>query len=675
MASVFTPVYSGRSDGITEIRTTKHGKEANGPSADQLDKVANPNDYYELLDHDHSAAIEWKRILGGMIQREMRVQSESPWFLLFFPENYRLYKHNKQTRDHTGESLKCHFSKTQSNDKKPDAFLYGYPQGRKKRYRSAQEFFPHLLWLMEGKSEDYGDCPCKYCAGEWVHKVEPLPGRDGFIPAKKEILGYRKDVNQLRKESTAMKSVVIPVKREIAPPEPKVVVKQRPSFQDKIPKPPTKTAPAPTPAPASGPPPLSRAPPQPSMMPTPLPIAQTEEQAQDAKLGGYFYRIGEIVWFSRGTAWGLAVIIRRDMFKDQHNRDRPRYLVQPLSHPFHHPDPKIVSTEQELRPWLAWSAPGATHTFLTSGNHTYNSIDWKIVMEGRYGAGDVEVDGSIFAAKSIDDSFTLMNPIANNTTTTGERSYSALYLGGEKIYVGEPVRLRINQGHEIMVVQQIIEKLKPNSTNIALATTFIIGDVYRFTSVPYPPKQPIPTNPHLPACLTQDLEFRNRFTITAKRHISYWQIVQPLARLGVEIIKGRWYDSGSLLPVLHGAANFAAEAQRGEISDVGNWINGRGDANQKPGTVGTRYKDRKEALGRAVPPDMTLSKGLDGPKEDSIVASPVVSRPAVPPATPDQDVAMVDAVPTTSSVAVDRTQVPKGNDGDIAEFMNLDRME
>lgn len=103
--ALLTPVYSGRSDGVTEIRTTKHGKEANGPSADQLDKVANPNDYYELLDHDHSAAIEWKRILGGMLQREMRVQSESPWFLMFFPENYRLYKHNKQTRDHTGEYM------------------------------------------------------------------------------------------------------------------------------------------------------------------------------------------------------------------------------------------------------------------------------------------------------------------------------------------------------------------------------------------------------------------------------------------------------------------------------------------------------------------------------------------------------------------------------------------
>jgi len=103
MTSLFSPVYSGRSDGVTEIRTTKHGKEANGPSADQLDKVANPSDYYELLDHDHSVAVEWKRVLGGMLQREMRVQSEAPWFLMFFPENYRLYKHNKQTRDHTGK--------------------------------------------------------------------------------------------------------------------------------------------------------------------------------------------------------------------------------------------------------------------------------------------------------------------------------------------------------------------------------------------------------------------------------------------------------------------------------------------------------------------------------------------------------------------------------------------
>ena len=100
----FTAIYCGRSDGETEIRSKKHGKEFNGPSNDQLDRVANPDDYYEPLDHDHPIAIEWKRQLGGMLQREMKAPAENQWFLMFFPENYRLYKHNRETRDHTGNS-------------------------------------------------------------------------------------------------------------------------------------------------------------------------------------------------------------------------------------------------------------------------------------------------------------------------------------------------------------------------------------------------------------------------------------------------------------------------------------------------------------------------------------------------------------------------------------------
>ena len=102
----FTPIYCGRSDGENEIRSKKYGRESNGPSSDQLDRVANPDDFYEPLDHDHPITIEWKRQLGVMLQREMRVQADTPWFLMFLPENYRLYKHNKGSRESTGMSNK-----------------------------------------------------------------------------------------------------------------------------------------------------------------------------------------------------------------------------------------------------------------------------------------------------------------------------------------------------------------------------------------------------------------------------------------------------------------------------------------------------------------------------------------------------------------------------------------
>ena len=47
-----------------------------------------------------------------------------------------------------------------------DAYLYGHPQGRKKRFRSPADFFPHVLWLVTDKEGDPRNCSCKICSPE-----------------------------------------------------------------------------------------------------------------------------------------------------------------------------------------------------------------------------------------------------------------------------------------------------------------------------------------------------------------------------------------------------------------------------------------------------------------------------------------------------------------------------
>ncbi|KAG8527569.1 uncharacterized protein KY384_007722 [Bacidia gigantensis] len=643
--SQFTPIYCGRSDAEVEIRSKKYGKEFNGPSNNQLDRVANPDDYYEPLDHNHAITIEWKRQLGGMLQREMRPQqAQHPWFLMFFPENYRLYKHNKETRDHT------------------DAYLYGYPQGRKKRFRSAQEFFPHFLWLMEGKSEDYGDCACKNCAGDWVHKIEPLPGRLGFVPAAKE-------VQPVKKEQTPIKKEPILPKKESITLSPKVVIPQKfPQQATTLPRPPTKT-----PAPNNSASAVPRTPAQPT--PTPLPPLKSKEQEIDSQYRRYIYRIGELVWFNRGTAWGLALITKRDTIIQQGNRSAARYLVQPLSHPLRHPESKILTSDDVLRPWLAWSAPGPTHRALTGKN--YSSIDWKAVIAGHFGTGDAEVDGSILAAKQIDDSFSLVSPLTNNTLTTGERTYLALFLGGEKIYVREPVRLRINQGQDVLVIYEIVEKLKPNSTNITSASVHVIGDIYRFVTLPYDPSNAkLFANAHLPERMKADLEFRNSVTVPIKKVHSFWKLMQNGSRVSIQDLKGRWYESSILLPILRSNAVFASEVQRGEVSDVGEWINGRGDANGAAGKTGSRFRERLEAVGRAVP----IGVRLGGPEESGeggVETERASSNPQVQQAsnTPRPAVSQsVNQGPRRESLHAQGTeQSIRPGQGDLPQHMDVDR--
>ena len=551
-----------------------------------------------------------------------------------------------------------------------DAYLYGYPVGRKKRFRSAQEFFPHFLWLIEGKSENYGDCACKNCAGDWVHKIEPLPGRSGFVPASK-------DATQIKRDSVPLKKESIPSKREGSLPSPKVVIQQRLPVQASNPqRPPTKT-PAPN-NPIAVP---TRLPTQLALIATPLPLPKTKEQDLDATYRRYIYRIGELVWFNRGTAWGLALIIKRDTVKDspqQGSHSRARFLVQPLSHPFQHPQPKLMTSDDALRPWLAWSAPGPTHRTLT--NKTFANVDWKAVVAGQYGPGDAEVDGSIFAAKQIDESFTLLLPLSNNTITTGERTYLALFLGGEKIYVGEPARLRINQGQDVMVIHQIIEKLKPNSTNINLASVHLVGDIYRFTTIPYDPANPkFPPNPHLPARMKADLEFRNSVTGPSKRVHSYWKLLQSSARLSIADLKGRWYESSILLPILRGSNVFAADIQRGEITDVGDWINGRGDANAAAGKNGTRFRERLEAIGKSVPSGLRLG-GPDESGEGGIeTAAPITGENVAA----GSNMGVAQAGTTLQGQGQGqapgqpqgRSQIVGAIDGDLSQFMDMDKME
>ncbi|CAF9909382.1 MAG: hypothetical protein ALECFALPRED_005682 [Alectoria fallacina] len=694
------PVWIARSDGEHEIKTKKNGRELNAPTSAQLDRNSGENDFYELLDIDDPIAIEWKRILGGMLHREQKGPTDQIWILVDFPENYRLYKRfkdKKESKPRISDLSKPAKADGKDGNKSEDYYLYGYPLGHKKRFKSAVDFFPHLLWLAQGTSNQRTDCECKQCSPEWVQNVSILPGKSGFVP-KTEPAALQKDTSAVLRDSMT--------------PKPQVVIKQRSMSQDSnklskaVPKvqPPTPKAPpsatkgpAPAPAPAakavppapkmaSAPPKVAPQPtntsiartpaPVPTLVaPTPLASAKSLEQDQDAQYSKYVYRSGELTWFNRGSAWGLSVIVKRDLFKDQRGQDRPRYLVQPLSHPFIHPTTKIISSEEDLRPWLAWSAPGPTHQSLASSNQDYNSINWQSVLDGHYGVGDAEVDGSIYAAKMIDDSFTLIDPLSNNTTTTGERSYNGIYFGGEKLWVGEPVRLRVGHGHDVMIVHQIIEKLKQNSTSVTSASVHIVGDVYRYSTIPYTVGQEPAENPNLPMRLRQDLKYRNRVSIASKRTISYWKISQAALRLGITDIKGRWYESSILLPVLHGAVAFQQDVQRGEITDVGTWINGRGDANSAPGRSGVRYKDRLEAFGRAVPAGTKISKGLDGPAEENVFPShnPSGMQPAVTmTAQPGADLV---AQSSAQGGGGHGQQVQGVSDGDLEQFMDLDRME
>lgn len=582
--------------------------------------------------------------------------SDKNYILAALPENYRLYEHVKYTiSEKTGELLKSSRNHAKGPNDRQDAYLYGHPLGRKKRYRSPADFFPHLLWMATDDTGEPDNCGCKLCAPDEI-QVFDKPGKVKAEPV-------------LKKEESTVKREGSPPRSTTVGTNPLVVIPKSTISQDST-RPTVKPSPSPAlvkPAQPLTAPPAPRISTQTLPTPTPLAPARCYEQDQDSQYNKYLFRPGELVWFNKGAAWGLAVIVKRDLFKDQRHQDRPKYLVQPLSHPFSHPPLKIITSEDLLRPWLAWSAPGPTHQSLAAGGLSYDTVDWRAVVQGQYGPGDVEVDGSIFGAKAIDESYTLIEPLDTLSTTPSERHYNGLYLGGEKVWVGECIRLRINQGQDIMVLHSIVEKPRPN---FPTPTVLLTGDIYTFATLPFSPGHEPSPNPHLPSRLRQDLDYRNRATIPAKRTISYWKLLQPHARLGLADVKGRWYESSVLLPILRGAADFTRDLRRGEIGDAGYWMNGRGDSssatgrgdNAAAGKVGTQKFERVEAFGRAVPVGTKISRGLDGPPDENVFPS-------------EQQLGMVGGVGTEE---VARGQLQQGvgvGDADIDEFMHLDRLE
>ena len=119
----------------------------------------------ELTDQ---ASIQWRVKLGKGVSDECRYgpiddpSTSEPSHITFlhlltivealildrFPRNYVLYK---QVRENSSNP----------KDSRQDNYLYGHPGGR--RFRSPNQFLPHLLWLVKGVED--ADCPCEICSG------------------------------------------------------------------------------------------------------------------------------------------------------------------------------------------------------------------------------------------------------------------------------------------------------------------------------------------------------------------------------------------------------------------------------------------------------------------------------------------------------------------------------
>ena len=422
------------------------------------------------------------------------------------------------------------------------------------------------------------------------------------------------------------------------------------------------------------------------LTPNTLPPPRSQDQQIDRQYNSYMYRPGELVWFKRGPAWGLGAVLRRW----QTAANQFHYTVQPLSHPYQHPSSMVKSSHADLRPWLAWSVPGYTNDAL---NHMpdiprYDTFDWNALVQKRYGNGDPEVDGSILAAKSIDSSFTLLQPGKSVETDQGylETHYEGMFIGAEKAWVGEPLRLHPGTGTDVLVLHSIIErKSRQARTNTSPAVS-LVGDVYELHqtshSNPSLPSFAAPANnPQLPQRLTEDLTYRNARSIPTQYTASYWKLTATNARFELNDIKGRWYEASLILPILQQAV-FEESARKGEIREATLWMNSRGDCinsnrDQKHPRLpreNVSRPTRREAFGRALPANAEIRDGVEPPLPDNVdPALEAMASQSSMEIDPRFDTADNN---TSDHIRVTRPEVEHLHaDAGLDEFMNIDDMD
>lgn len=562
--------------------------------------------------------------------------------LVALPENYRLYEHVKKTEQDGQLKVKNKTHAAGGNDRQ-DAYLYGHPMGRRKRYRSPADFFPHLLWLCTDKEGDPDNCSCKICCPEELENyiLAELGISERPYAATPSVIASA--LKQPSQPATKIRSEApTPVQRQM-------VMPQRPQQQQPI-------------------------------MPSPLPPNKSHDQHLDSLYNLYIYRSGEMVWYSRGPAWGLAVVLRRWTASSQHH-----YQLQPLTHPFGHLPAVTRTGDDALRPWLAWSVPKFSQQALNDRPESlrFDTADWNGMLQGLYGGTrrDMDIDGSILAAKSIDSTYTFLGHASSSETASGgtETCYDGIFIGAEKVWLGDPVRTSLNQGQDIMVVHSILER-KHASASVAGSVEFV-GDIYTLTSIPHSdPSQPTPAsatlNPHLPSRLTEDLASRNLKSIAAYRTARYWRLISPQARLGLNQIKGRWYAASLLMTMLNSINEFQIAAQQGDVQEAGLYMNSRGDcigANladglPKPPRENVPKRKRREAFSNAVPSGTLVRDGEASPDADGHDGSSTTTATR-------GDVMDIDSRYDAAEEQRSSGGVADAGAETLDEFMNLDGMD
>ncbi|GAP84892.1 putative transcription-silencing protein [Rosellinia necatrix] len=533
-----------------------------------------PSEYsqYEKVEEGAKPIIEWQNKLGQALAAELMPSANGMYFLQEFPAHYHLRWY--QAKEERKKSQAKHY------------YLFGYPEDpgankARKYYRSPNHFLPHLIWLI-GESQDRGDCACEFCSGSKpitskAAKTKPILSSGPALSPAATSAPPPVSTPSINTTNTAASTH----KTTAASSSSKPRATSRPSASSQQPSSHEVQTAVPYQTPAVAP----------SVAQHPYPVVHDHDA---------LFRAGEVVWYKNNNSWRVGMILISG----------PTLSIIPFGHPQYR-TLTVVKEEADVRPFLAFSIPQINSGLQELKGRALDQIDWQALQE-RFGTHTdasrregLAIEATKLAATRVDHSYSTFNQLPESVPNY--TMYGGLFLGAEKICVGEAVRIKLPREQQDpslekgMPMVMVIWRISISKDGGVVVSE---GSLWKLQHTPltHPPTNQV----QLPAAMLGEKEFRDGILQSRGWRVE-WVLVNRNMSVDESAIRGRFYETRRLTPILN-PAKFENMVRQQHIEDIQSLLNNRGDSS---GPHVGRVLNRAQAVAGAIPLDVSIPPSAD----------------------------------------------------------------
>jgi hypothetical protein len=259
------------------------------------------------------------------------------------------------------------------------------------------------------------------------------------------------------------------------------------------------------------------------------------------------------------------------------------------------PQPPVTKPQADLRPFHAFSVPPVNVPELK--DKSFDQVPWDALF--RAAANEpprrelLALDASKLAASRIDASFSLWCPLSEDPNAD-TLPYYGCFFGAERIEIGDCIRIKPVPAEPSIGDISIMGLRYVFTKKGYPGTLFLRGNIYQLAKPDTPPAGTVPED-QLPIALRDETGWRNQVNPAKPWR---WVLVKENMTLNEQYVKGRFYPSHRLMPILN-PAGFSAALAQGQVEDQVPYLNNRMAAGASA-NVG-RQINRLDSLGTSVP--------------------------------------------------------------------------